>query len=99
MHIANAFVAALFELAYVILDFYVWVIIAGAILSWLVMFGIINTHNRFVSVIGDLIYRLTEPVYSRLRRIIPPIGGLDLAPLALIFLIMFLQFFMRHLVM
>ena len=98
MHAANALIAALLEMVYYILDFYVWVLIISAILSWLVAFNIINTQNRLVQIIGDFTYRLTEPVLRHIRRVLPPMGGLDLSPLALIFIIMFLQSFVRHLV-
>ncbi len=98
MAIGNAFIGATLFVIYRILDFYVWIIIAGGILSWLVAFNIINTNNRFVYVIGDMLYRMTEPVYRRLRRFIPTIGGIDLSPLAVIFIIMFLQVFIQKLI-
>ncbi len=98
MHPGNALVAALLELVFAVLNFYVWIIIISAILSWLVAFNVVNTRNRFVSMIGDMMFRLTEPAYRRLRRFIPAVGGLDLAPLALLFIIMFVQSFIRHLV-
>lgn len=98
MAIGNALIAALLEVVYAVLDFYVWILIAGALLSWLVSFGIVNSYNRFVHVVGDLIARITEPVLAPIRRILPPMGGLDLSPLVLIFIIYFLQSFIRHLV-
>ncbi len=97
MNAPTAFLAAILEVADVILGLYIWVLIIGAILSWLVAFGVINMHNRFVQMTSDFIYRITEPALRPLRRILPPLGGLDLAPLALIFIIMFLQSFIRHL--
>jgi YggT family protein len=93
----NAATAALFEVIYAILDFYIWIIIIGAVLSWLVAFNILNTTNRFVRAVGEMIERLTEPCLRPIRRIISPIGGLDLSPLILIFIIYFLQSFIRHL--
>ena len=74
-----------------ILQLYVWVIIISAVMSWLVAFNVINPYNRFVSMVGDFLYRITEPALRPIRRIIPPIGGMDLSPLALIFFIWFLQ--------
>lgn len=97
MNAGTAIFAALLEVTYAILDFYIWVLIIGAVMSWLVTFNIINTHNRFVQVIGDFIYRITEPLLRPLRSFVPVMGGLDLAPLALIFIIYFLQSFIRHL--
>ena len=97
MQVGNALFAAIIELLYYILDFYVWILIIGAILSWLAAFNVINTSNRLVQIIGDFSFRLTEPALRPIRRIIPPINGMDLSPLALIFIIMFLQSFLRHL--
>jgi YggT family protein len=68
------------------------------VLSWLVAFGIINTHNRLVAVVGDFLYRITEPLLRPIRNALPAMGGLDLSPMVLIFIIMFLQSFIRHLV-
>ncbi|HEU0117927.1 MAG TPA: YggT family protein [Alphaproteobacteria bacterium] len=90
--------AAILEITYAVLDFYIWVLIIGAVLSWLVAFNIINAHNRFVQVIGDFLFRLTEPLLQPIRKLVPSVGGLDLSPLILIFIIMFLQSFIRHLV-
>jgi YggT family protein len=98
MHAGNALISALFELTYAVLDFYIWVIIISAVLSWLVAFNIINTSNRFVQMAGDFLYRITEPVLRPIRKVLPVMGGLDLAPLVLIFVILFLQSFLRHLV-
>lgn len=81
----------LFQLLYVALDLYFWVLIISAILSWLVAFGVVNTRNRFVYTVGDMLHRLTEPVLRRIRRWIPPIGGLDLSPIVAILIIFFLQ--------
>jgi len=98
MPISNALIAAFLEVVYAILNFYVWALIVGAVLSWLVAFGIINRYNRFVCVVGDFLMRITEPALAPIRRILPPMGGMDLAPLALIFIIYFIQSFIRHLV-
>ena len=76
-----------------ILDLYMWVVIIGVILSWLVSFKVVNTSNRFVYMVGDLTYRLTEPALGRIRRYIPNLGGLDISPVVLIILLIFLQRF------
>ena len=98
MQVGHAFIFATLNLLYAVLDFYVWIVIVSAILSWLVAFNIINTHNRFVVVVGDMLYRLTEPVYRRIRRFVPIVAGFDLAPLVLIFAIVFLKSFIAYLV-
>jgi YggT family protein len=98
MAVGNALVAAFLEVVYMILDFFVWALIVGAILSWLIVLGIVDPYNRFVRLANDMLTRITEPLLRPLRRVIPPLGNLDLAPLALIFIIYFLQSFIRHLV-
>jgi YggT family protein len=97
MNVIYSLFAAALDLLGVLLSLYIWVLIIGAVLSWLVAFDVINTRNRFVQVVGDIVYRLTEPLLRPIRRFLPPIGGLDLSPLILIFAIMFLQSFIRHL--
>jgi YggT family protein len=79
-----------------ILGLYVWILIASAILSWLVAFNVVNTRNRAVYVIGDFLYRVTEPVLAPLRRILPNLGGLDLSPIIVILIIFFIRNLMRE---
>ncbi len=73
------------------LDLYMWVVIIGVILSWLVAFNVVNTSNRFVYMVGDFTHRATEPALGRIRRFIPNLGGMDISPIVLILLIIFLQ--------
>ena len=82
----------IFALIYVILDIYKWVLIASVILSWLVALNVVNTYNRVVNVIGDVLWRLTEPVLRPIRQFVPSVGGLDLSPLVALLLIWFLQY-------
>ncbi|MGE3622354.1 MAG: YggT family protein [Bdellovibrionales bacterium] len=98
MNAPSAFLLAAIEVVGFILNLYVWLLIVGAVLSWLVAFGVINSYNRGVQTVIDVINRITEPALRPIRRIIPPIGGLDLSPLVLIFIIMFIQRFLSHLV-
>ncbi len=91
MNLIHAITSAAFAVIYDILELYIWVLIIGAVLSWLVAFNIINTHNRLVQMVGDFIYRITEPALRPIRRMVPPFGGLDLSPMILIFIIWFLQ--------
>ena len=85
-----------FMLIDTILGLYVWILIASAILSWLVAFNVVNTRNRAVYVIGDFLYRVTEPVLAPLRRILPNLGGLDLSPIIVILIIFFVRNLMRE---
>lgn len=97
MAVFQSLFSAFFEIAVLVIDLYIWVVIIGAVLSWLIAFDVVNTRNRFVASVGDLCYRLTEPALRRLRRMVPVVGGLDLSPIALIFGLMFIKFFLRHL--
>jgi len=98
MAILKSFLLATVEVVDIALGLYVWLLIVGAVLSWLVAFDVINTRNRFVQLAGDFIYRITEPALRPLRRMVPLLGGVDVSPLILIFIILFLQSFLRHLV-
>lgn len=73
------------------LQLYWYVVLAAIIFSWLLAFGVINTYNHAVRVIGDVLARLTEPVLRPIRRILPDIGPVDLSPIALWLVIIFLQ--------
>ncbi len=98
MSVPNAFFLAAFQIIEIVINLYIWVLIIGAVMSWLVAFGIINMHNRFVQMTSDFIHRVTEPLLRPIRRILPPMGGLDLSPLVLILLLIFTQSFLRNLV-
>ena len=74
-----------------IITIYLWIIIINAILSWLVAFNILNTQNRFVFSILDTTYKLTDPALSKIRRFIPMFGSIDISPVILILLLMFLR--------
>jgi YggT family protein len=84
-------VDSLYWLIDTLLGLYIWVIIIGAILSWLVAFDVVNTRNRVVYVIGDFTYRLTEPALRPIRRFVPDLGGVDISPLLLILLLFFIR--------
>ena len=74
-----------------IITIYLWIIIINAILSWLVAFNILNTQNRFVFSVLDTTYKLTDPVLSKIRRFIPTFGSIDISPVILILLLIFLR--------
>ncbi len=74
-----------------IIQLYIWVLIAAAVMSWLVAFNVINTHNRVVYMIGDFLYRITEPALRPIRRVIPGLGGIDISPVILILILVFVQ--------
>jgi YggT family protein len=68
---------------------YILLLIAQAILSWLLAFGVINRYNRGIAVIGDFLYRITEPALRPIRRLLPNFGGIDISPIILILLLEF----------
>jgi YggT family protein len=74
-----------------LIQLYIWILIANAVLSWLVAFNVVNPHNNVVRTIGEALYRLTEPALRPIRQVIPSIGGLDISPVILIILLLFLQ--------
>ncbi len=84
-------VGPLIKITIVAIDLYIWVVIISAILSWLVAFNVVNTRNRFVYMIGDFLYRITEPALKPIRRIVPSFGGVDITPIALILGLWFVQ--------
>lgn len=81
----------LIEVVIIALDIFVWMVIISAILSWLVHFGVINTRNQFVSMIGEFLWRVTEPALRPIRRFLPNLGGIDISPIVLILIVFFLQ--------
>ena len=64
-----------------ILEIYKWVVIIAVIVSWLIAFNVINTYNNFVRSLLRCLAPLTEPVFRRVRKVMPPMGGLDLSPI------------------
>jgi YggT family protein len=82
---------AVLDIVLIVLDLYVWLLIASAILSWLIAFNVVNTRNQFVSAVAEFLYRITEPFLAPIRRIMPNLGGLDISPIILILIIMFIQ--------
>jgi YggT family protein len=78
-------------LIHTILDIYKWCLIIWVVLSWLIQFNVVNTYNKFVFTVNDVLYRITEPALRPIRRVVPNLGGVDLSPLVLILLIWFTQ--------
>ena len=79
-----------------VLGIYIWLLIGSAILSWLVVFNVVNTRNQAVIAIGNFLYRITEPALRPIRRVLPNFGGIDISPVVLILLLMFLQNLLRE---
>ena len=81
----------LIQFIVMVIDLYIWVIIASAVLSWLIAFGVVNTHNRFVYLLADGLHRLTEPALRHLRQFVPNLGGIDISPVILILGLIFIK--------
>ena len=71
----------------ILLDMYMYVVIAAVILSWLIAFNVINTRNQIVAMIADFLYRVTEPVFRPIRNFLPNLGGIDFSPLIVLLII------------
>jgi YggT family protein len=82
---------ALLWLINTLIQIYIWLLIAQAVLSWLIAFGVVNRHNRIVGTIEDFLWRITEPVLRPIRRLLPNLGGIDISPVILILLLVFFQ--------
>jgi len=74
-----------------VLTFYLYIIIVNVILSWLISFRVINISNQIVRMFYEASWRLTEPVYVRVRNILPNLGGIDISPVIVSLLIIFLK--------
>jgi YggT family protein len=74
-----------------VIDLYIWLLIASAVLSWLVAFNVVNTRNTIVANIGEFLYRITEPALRPIRNMLPNLGGIDVSPVILILIILFLE--------
>jgi YggT family protein len=82
---------ALFEVIDVALTIYIWIVIAMAIFSWLIAFNVVNTRNYAVAMIADFLYRITDPALRPIRSVMPNLGGIDISPVILFLIIIFIQ--------
>jgi len=74
-----------------IIDLYVWVLIINVMFSWLVAFNVLNTQNRFVNMVLEVTYKLTDPPLNYIRKFIPNLGSIDISPVILILVLMFIK--------
>jgi YggT family protein len=78
-------------LIHTVITLYIWVLIAAAVLSWLVAFNVVNPYNSVVRSIGEMLHRLTEPALRPIRNVLPNLGGIDISPVILILGLLFLE--------
>ena len=82
---------SILDILLLVLQIYIWLLIAAAVLSWLVAFNVVNTRNQVVHMVGEMLYRLTEPLLRPIRQMLPNLGGIDVSPVILILIILFLE--------
>ena len=82
---------SLFLLIDSVINIYIWLIIINVILSWLVSFNILNTQSRFVFTILNVTHQLTDPALNKIRKFIPNLGSIDISPVVLILLLIFIR--------
>ena len=87
----GGFLVPIIEVVNALLGLYWWVIIVTAVASWLIAFGVLNTYNRTVARILDVLYRLTEPALRPIRHFLPNFGGIDVSPVILLLIIWFIR--------
>src|SRR6266511_3754750 len=87
----NRAMIELFGFISLLLTLYIYILVAAAVMSWLVAFNVVNPRNQFVSMVGEFLYRITEPVLRPIRNVLPNMGGLDISPIIVILLIWFIQ--------
>ncbi|MBV9558464.1 MAG: YggT family protein [Pseudolabrys sp.] len=74
-----------------IITLYIWILIAAAVLSWLIAFNVVNPRSPLVANLGEFLYRITEPALRPIRNILPNLGGIDISPVILIIGLLFLK--------
>ena len=84
-------VTTIFNLLDIIVNLYMWCFIISAVMSWLIAFNVINTGNRLIYMVGDTLYRLTEPMLRPIRNLLPNFGGIDFSPLIAILILLFFK--------
>jgi YggT family protein len=82
---------ALLDVIVILLQLYIYLLIAAAVLSWLVAVNVVNSRNQFVAMVGDFLYRVTEPVLRPIRNMMPNLGGIDISPVILILIIILIE--------
>ena len=87
---------ALLQTLAMLLNLVWWVFLIMIIMSWLISFNVINTRNQFVASVWRILNQVTEPILRPIRRVIPPVGGLDLSPIIVFVIIFFLQSFIAN---
>lgn len=95
----NTITIPLLQVLSVALDLYKWVVVIWVILSWLVAFNVVNNHNQLVSTVGRALEQVVEPALRRIRRYVPAFGDMDISPVILFLIILFVQLIIGRLIL
>jgi YggT family protein len=82
---------SILDIILLVLQIYIWLLIAAAVLSWLIAFNVVNTRNQVVHMVGEFLYRVTEPLLRPIRSMLPHLGGSDALPVILILIILLIE--------
>jgi YggT family protein len=82
---------SILDIVLLVLQVYIWLLIAAAVLSWLIAFNVVNTRNQVVHMVGEFLYRVTEPLLRPIRSMLPHLGGIDVSPVILILIILLIE--------
>ena len=82
---------AILDVVFVALDAYQWIVIASAVMSWLIAFNVVNMHNDLARNVWNFLVAVTEPLLKPIRQMLPRTGGIDLSPVVLLLSIMLVQ--------
>jgi YggT family protein len=82
---------SILDIILLVLQIYIWLLIAAAVLSWLIAFNVVNTRNQVVHMVGEFLYRVTEPLLRPIRSMLPHLGGIDVSPVILILIILMIE--------
>jgi YggT family protein len=84
---------AIANLLETVISLYIWCLFIFVILGWLINFGVINTQNRFVYLVMEFLFKITEPPLRPIRRFVPNFSGIDISPILLVLLLIFIRDF------
>ncbi len=82
---------SLFQILAALLNLAKWIVLVHVIMSWLINFQVLNLRQSLVAQIWYGLNRLLDPIYARVRSVLPQLGGVDLAPLVVLFVLYALQ--------
>ena len=82
---------AILDVLLIVMQLYMYVVVAAIVFSWLVSFNVVNMRNQFVAMVADFLYRITEPALRPIRNFMPNLGGIDISPVIVILIIVFIQ--------